>query len=85
MAIIRRWCSEEWDKSNEARDQAELVRMFKKIMQNADEVTNEPTPGNSNQDLSRVIVAKSSILPNVDYVIHMNGFTVEDITELVRS
>ena len=85
MTTVRRWTNEAWDKSNEARSQFDLVYMFKKIMANADDVTNEPTPGHSREDLSRVIIAKSSMLPNIDYIIHMNGFTVEDITEIIKS
>ena len=82
-AKIREWRNEEWCHTEQGRDQAELVRMMKDIMRNADEVENEPTPGHSREDLSRCIVCVSSLIPNTKYVIHVSGFTVEDITEIV--
>lgn len=85
MAAIREWRNEEWDLSPKGRDQHDLRRMYKKIMDGADIVENKPTPGHSREDLSRVIVAKSSLLPNFEYVIHVSGFTVEDITEIYRT
>lgn len=82
MTIVREWRNNEWDKGENGRDQYELKYMFKKIMQNADEIENEPTPGHSKEDLSRCIICKSSIITNIKYVIHVNGFTVEDISEI---
>ena len=84
-ATIREWRNEEWETGDKARSQSELRYMMKHIIEGADEVTNEPTPGHSKQDLSRVIVAKSTLLPDFEYIIHMTGFTVEDITEIHRS
>ena len=81
---IRRWYNAEWDKSNNAREQYELQFMFKKIISNADIIENKPTPGSSRDDLSRCIRCKSILLPGTEYIIHVNGFTVEDITELVK-
>lgn len=84
-ATIREWRNEEWETGEKARDQFELQRMAKKIITNADSVENKPTPGHSREDLSRVLICKSSLLPDTEYIIHMNGFTVEDITEIIRS
>lgn len=85
MATIREWRNEEWETGSKARDQHELQFMAKKILAGADIITNKPTPGHSRDDLSRVIEARSSWLPNVRYIIHMNGFTVEDINETTWS
>ena len=82
-AIIRSWRNEEWDRSDKARDQHELTYMMKRIMAGADDIENIPTPGHSEENLSRVITCKSSLLPNTKYVIHVTGFTVEDITEII--
>lgn len=83
-ASIREWRNEEWEHSDKARDQHELRRMMKKIMDGADDIENKPTPGSSRNDLGRVIICKSSLLPGFEYIIHVNGFTVEDITEIHR-
>lgn len=85
MATIREWRNEEWETGPKARDQHELQYMFRKITAAADIIENKPTPGHSRDDLSRVIVCKASFLPNLEYVIHINGFTVEDITEIHRT
>lgn len=85
MTTVREWRNEAWCHGKEARDQRELSFMFRKIMEGADSITNEPTPGCSRDELSRVIRCKSSMIPNTEYIIHVNGFTVEDITELVRT
>lgn len=82
MAVIREWRSDEWETGPKARDQRELQFMFRKIMAGSDDIENTPTPGHSREDLSRVIVAKHTALPGVKYVIHVSGFTVEDITEI---
>lgn len=85
MATIREWRNEEWETGTKARDQHDLQYMAKKILAGADKITNMPTPGHSRDDLSRVIEARCSWMPNVRYIIHMNGFTVEDINETVWS
>lgn len=85
MATIREWRSNDWDKSNKGRDQWELKRMAKEILTDADDIEDTPTPGHSKDELSRVMVAKSSIFPNRKYIIHVNGFTVNDITEIYYS
>ena len=84
MATIREWRNEEWETGSKARDQHELRYMMKKILDGADDIENKPTPGHSREDLSRCIVARSSLLPNVRYIIHVTGFTVEDITEITE-
>ena len=84
-ATVREWRNEEWETGNKARSQFDLQYMAKKIISNAEKVENTPTPGHSRDDLSRCLVCTSSLLPNTEYIIHMNGFTVEDITEIVRS
>lgn len=83
-ATIREWRNEEWECGDKARDQHELRYMMKKIMDGADEIENEPTPGSSKEDLSRVIICRSSLMPEFEYIIHVTGFTVEDITEIRR-
>lgn len=85
MSTIREWRNEEWESGAKARDQYDLRYMVKKILAGADQVTSEPTPGYSRDNLSRVIEARCSWMPNVRYIIHMNGFTVEDINETVWS
>ena len=82
MTIVREWRNNEWEKGSKGREQSELQYMFKKIMANADDIENNPTPGHSEDDLSRCIICKSSIIQNIKYVIHVYGFTVEDITEI---
>lgn len=80
---IREWRNEEWCFDAKARDQHDLQYMAKKILTGADQIENTPTPGHSRDDLSRCIVARCSWMPNTRYIIHMNGFTVEDINETV--
>lgn len=84
-ATVREWRNEEWETGNKARSQGELQRMAKQIISNAETVENKPTPGSSRDELSRCIVCTSSLLPNMEYIIHMSGFTVEDIVEIARS
>lgn len=80
---IREWRNEDWCKDDRARDQHDMQYMMKKILAGADLIENTPTPGHSRDDLSRCIVARCSWMPNTRYIIHMNGFTVEDINETV--
>lgn len=82
---VREWRSEEWEIGSKARDQHELQYMARKILAGADLIENTPTPGHSRDDLSRCIVVRCSWMPNIRYIIHMNGFTVEDIHETVWS
>ncbi|MBR4472537.1 MAG: hypothetical protein IKS55_02760 [Oscillospiraceae bacterium] len=82
MTTIREWRNEAWETGDKARDQHNLRYMMKKIMDGADEIENTPTPGHSKEDISRVIICRSSLLPEFEYIIHVNGFTVEDITEI---
>lgn len=82
MTVVREWRNNEWEKGSKGREQRELQYMFKKIMANADEIENKPTSGSSKDELSRCIICKSSIIQNIKYIIHVNGFTVEDITEI---
>ncbi|MDE7406442.1 MAG: hypothetical protein K2M89_06190 [Clostridiales bacterium] len=83
MKRIREWRSDEWETGDKARSQRELQRMARKIITNAEKVENEPTPGHSEVNLGRVLICTSSLLPNTEYIIHMNGFTVEDIIEII--
>lgn len=85
MATIREWRNEEWETGNKARDQFELIYMFKRIMANADDVKNDETPGHDRADISRVITAKCTFMPNFEYIIHTAGFTIEDIVEIYRT
>lgn len=85
MTTVREWRSEEWERSSKARSQEELNRMTRRIMQGADEVENKPTPGSSRDELSRCIRCKSSLIPGTEYIIHVEGFTVQDITEIIRN
>ena len=88
MQTIREWRNEEWESNPvKAREQSELQYMARKIIKNAESVTNEPTPGysDSRPDLSRLLTCKSSLLPNVKYLIHLHGFTVEDIIEIIET
>ena len=82
---VREWQNEEWCFNKKARNQHDLQYMAKKILSGADQVENTPTPGHSRDELSRCIVARCSWMPNVRYIIHMNGFTVEDINETIWS
>ncbi len=85
MLIVREWRNEEWEKdTTKARTQEELQFMARKIISTAEIVENEPTPGSTRPDLSRVLICKSSLLPNVRYIIHTQGFTVEDIIEEIK-
>lgn len=85
MATIREWRNSEWAADDKGRDQSELRFMLRKILAGADDIEDKPTPGHSREDLSRVIIARSSALPALEYVIHVSGFTVEDITEIHRT
>lgn len=80
---IREWRNEEWETGSKARTQAELQRMARQIITNATETEDKPTPGSSG-DLSRCLVCRSDLRPNTKYIIHINGFTVEDIIEAVQ-
>lgn len=82
---ITEWRNEAWETGSRARDQHDLRYMMKKILDGADEIENQPTPGHSRYDGSRVIVARCSLLPNVEYIIHVTGFTVEDIVERIKN
>lgn len=84
-ATIREWRNNEWETGSKARDQFELQRMAKQILENAEHIENTPTPGHSEDNLSRVYTATSSLVPNLKYIIHMNGFTVEDIVEILTN
>lgn len=83
--IIREWRNNEWEHGDKGRDQYELQRMARNILENAEQITNDPTPGHSRENLSRVYTAQSKLVPNLTYIIHMDGFTVQDITEIYRS
>lgn len=83
-STIREWRNEEWEHGDKGRDQWELQKMAKGILTNAETVKNEPTPGHSKEDLSRCYTATSSLVPGLKYIIHMNGFTVEDIVEILQ-
>ena len=80
MTKVREWRNKEWATSDKAADQETLVRMYRKIMGNADTVNITE----SGSDCSRCIVALCSWQPNMEYVIHITGFEVEDITEIYR-
>lgn len=82
-ATIREWSNVDF--SLHHTDQEELQRMTKKILENADKIENKPTPGHSTQSLSRVIIATSTVLSDTQYIIHVNGFEVSNITEIVQS
>ena len=83
-STIREWRNEEWEHGDKGRDQRELQRMAKDILANAETVENEPAPGYSKEDLSRCYIATSSLVSGLKYIIHMNGFTVEDIVEILQ-
>ena len=82
-ARIREWSSVEF--SIHYTEQDEMQRMTKSILEHADKVDNKPTPGCSNQNISRVITAESSIITDTKYIIHVEGFTVNNITEIVTA
>jgi len=84
MTTIREWRNEEWETGSKARTQEELNYMFKKIMSGADVIENKPTPGYSDCNISRCLVCTSSLIPGTKYIIHVTGFTVEDIVEIVE-
>lgn len=83
MTAIREWSSVEF--SRHYTEQDEMQRMARNILEYADKVDNKPTPGYSYQSLSRVITAESSIIASTKYIIHVNGFRVMNITEIVES
>lgn len=78
---IREWSNVSF--SIHATEQWEMQRMAKDILSNADHIENKETPGHSDQNLSRVITATSDLITNTKYVIHIDGFTVTNITELI--
>lgn len=84
-ASIREWRNEAWETGEKARSQEELQAMARDIIANATEIENKPTPGSYKDSLSRVLVCKSDMIPGTEYVIHVSGFTVSDIAEIVRS
>lgn len=79
---IREWSNVSF--SIHYTEQYEMQRMAKQILSNADHIENKETPGHSNQALSRVITATSSLIDGTKYVIHIEGFTVTHITECVK-
>lgn len=83
MTTIRRWENNEWSRTDNARTQDELQRMAKHILKYADNIENKETPGSSRQELSRVYTCTSTLIPNVKYIMHLAGFEVQDITEIV--
>lgn len=83
MTSIREWSSVEF--SIHYTEQSELQRMTKSILEYADKVENKPTPGCSEQSLSRVIIAESSAITGTKYIIHVDGFRVTNITEMVQA
>lgn len=82
-SIIREWRSDKWDFSEKARSQETLQYMAKEILSNAETIENKPTPGSSRPGLSRCYVCTSSLVPKIKYIIHIDGFTVSDITEIL--
>lgn len=84
MATVREWRNEEWDTTDKARTQEELQYMARKIINNASEIEDKPTSGHSRDNLSRCLVCKSDLRPNTEYIIHIEGFEVEDIVEIIR-
>lgn len=79
---IREWSN--LDFSNHATDQETLQNMARDILSNAETIENNPTPGYDRPNLSRVIVAKNTMVPDLEYIIHIDGFTVSNITEIHR-
>ena len=84
MTTIREWRNEEWETGEKARSQGELQYMFRKIISSADVVENEPTTGHDNCNISRVLTCTNRLLPGTKYIIHITGFTVEDIVEIIN-
>ena len=85
MATIREWRNDEWERGNKATTQETLQYNAKRILKGADSIENQVTPGGGEQNFSRCLVCHSSLVPNVEYIIHMSGFTVEDIIEIIRT
>lgn len=90
MTTIREWRNEEWERGDTARTQEDLQRMAKKIISNAETIENEAAvcgkqDGQTFENLGRVLTCASSLMPNTKYIIHISGFTVEDIIEAVKS
>lgn len=83
MSTIRRWENEEWSHTDYARTQEELTMMAKDILKYANNIDSKPTPGSSRPDISRVYTCTSTLVANVKYVLHIDGFKVQDITEIV--
>lgn len=84
MTTIRRWENEEWSRTDNARTQEELTAMAKDILKYANSIDSKPTPGSSRPDLSRVYTCTSTLVANVKYIMHIDGFKVQDITEIVN-
>jgi len=82
-AAVRHWENDEWS-YNHPTSQWELQRMARAIFSQAEHIEDQETPGHSTQDLSRVYTVTSSLLPDLEYIIHMDGFKVQDITEIRR-
>lgn len=90
MTTIREWRNEEWERGGTARAQEDLQRMAKKIIANAEIVENiAAVCGNQDgqpfENLGRVLTCTSSLMPDTKYIIHVYGFTVENIIETVKS
>lgn len=82
-AAIRRWENEEWS-YHHPTSQEDLQRMARKIFSQAEHIEDQETPGHSTQELSRVYTVTSSLLPDLEYIIHIDGFKVQDIVEIRR-
>lgn len=82
-AAIRRWENAEWS-FHHPTSQWELQRMARAIFSQAEHIEDQETPGHSSQDLSRVYTVTSSLLPDLEYIIHIDGFKVQDICEIRR-
>lgn len=83
-AYIREWRNEKWDTTEKARTQEELQKMARQITKYATEIEDKPTPGYSREELSRCLVCKSDLKPDTEYIIHIDGFEVQDIIEIIR-
>jgi len=81
MKEIREWRNNEWEHGPKGVSQNELQRMARKIILNADDFKSEWTPGMN--EFGRVYTVKSKLCPDVKFIIHMEGTTIEDIIEIV--
>ena len=86
MATITRWENKEWSNMHPTTQEV-LIRIYKQIMRNADMVKKEVTPGYcaASSVLSRCITASCSWLPETEYIIHVDGTTIEDICMIERT